>query len=205
MDRRVLGLWGVVLLAGLAGLMAGCARGERPSRSASSADPDSVAALIMRDRPERWTLSLSPPGSGEVVMLGAQREREAAPAPVEPGAPPAVEPPLPGAEPALPPESAAPSPHSSTADPSLKPPIPRGLPLLPEGGRGGRVALDVRVDEQGEVTDAQLVETDADSATVAAAIGAAYSLRFHPAILGEQRVAVWTRQVFQVKRSATKR
>jgi len=161
---------------------------------------DSAGALIMSDVPERWTLPLSPPGSGDVVFVRAQRERSGSLAVVEPSAPPVVEPALPGAEPALPPEAAASEPHMTTDDPALKPPIPRGLPTLPRGGRGGRVALDVRIDEHGEVTDAELVETDADSATVAAAVEAAYSLRFYPAILGERRVAVWTRQVFQVKR-----
>ncbi|HEX5632172.1 MAG TPA: energy transducer TonB, partial [Gemmatimonadales bacterium] len=111
------------------------------------------------------------------------------PAPLE------LEPPAP--EPGEPP---APQPAASEPDTALKPPIARGLPSLPSGGRGGRVTLDVRVDESGEVSDVELVETDADSATVAAAKLAAYGLRYHPAMLGSRRVAVWCRQVFDVKR-----
>src|SRR5262249_36100952 len=66
------------------------------------------------------------------------------------------------------------------------------------GGRGGRVTLDVRVDDRGDVSDAVLVETDADSLTVDAAIASAKRLRFHPALLGGRPIAVWTRQTFDV-------
>ena len=188
-------------------LVSACARDRAPSVGAT---PDSAAAQSMlRDVPVRLTLALKPAGSGQVVMERAARvrapadappaaDRATSPAPAP--APTTLTPPLPSAEPAAPPEGAAPAAFMATDDPALKPPIPRGLPVLPRGGRGGRVALDVRVDERGEVTDAELVETDADSATVAAAVNAAYSLTFYPAILGERRVAVWTRQVFEVKR-----
>ena len=190
-------------------LVSACARDRAPSVGAM---PDSAAAQSMsRDAPVRLTLALKPAGSGQVVMERAARDRAPAaapraadratsPAPAPAPAPSTLTPPLPSAEPAAPPEGAAPAAFMATDDPALKPPIPRGLPVLPRGGRGGRVALDVRVDERGEVTDAELVETDADSATVAAAVNAAYSLTFYPAILGERRVAVWTRQVFEVKR-----
>jgi TonB family protein len=181
------------------GAHAGCAPSTRTPEPAASADTLPAAAL---DAPERLSLPLSPAGSGELVLERTRQERAELPPPVTvmPSAPPEIAPSLPGAEPAPPPEGGLERVHTTTEDPALKPPIPRGLPVLPRGGRGGRVALDVRVDEQGEVTDAELVETDADSATVAAAIEAAYSLRFYPAILGERRVAVWTRQSFQVKR-----
>ena len=65
-------------------------------------------------------------------------------------------------------------------------------------GHGGSVTLGVRVDETGEVSDVQLVETDADSTTVLAVSNASLALRYYPALLGTRHVAVWTRQVFQV-------
>jgi hypothetical protein len=60
------------------------------------------------------------------------------------------------------------------------------------------VTLDVRVDETGAVSDVALVETDADSLTVLAATKAALASRYYPALLGARRVAVWTRQVFEL-------
>jgi TonB family protein len=60
------------------------------------------------------------------------------------------------------------------------------------------VELDVRVDEAGEVTDAVVVAASADSVTQAAATQAALSVRFHPAILRGQPVAVWCRQRFTI-------
>ncbi len=193
--RRVVGV--LVMSAWLAG----CSRPER-GRPASVAR-DSLHAQLQRDAPERLALPLSPRGSGEVVLERAEATRAALSPPpaVTPSAPEPNAPALPVAEPAPPPEGSVAAPHMTSDDPQLKPPIPRGLPLLPRGGRGGRVALDVRVDEHGEVSDAELVETDADSATVAAAIEAAYTLRFYPALLGDRSVAVWTRQVFQVRRA----
>ena len=159
----------------------------RSSAERAAADSAAMAA----DRPERIVLPLAPEGAGRMVVERVGVERVApAPAPLE------LPPPAP--EPGEPP---APEPMASEPDTAgLKPPIARGLPLLPSGGRGGRVTLDVRVDESGEVTDVELVETDADSATVAAAKRAAFELRYHPAVLGSRHVAVWCRQVFDVKR-----
>lgn len=200
MRTRTLTLVAALALLALVGACVGCGpRGRAPQPPAAA---DSLATLE-RDAPERLSLPLSPAGSGELVLERTRQERAELPPPVTvaPSAPAEIAPALPGAEPATPPEGAPDHTRAVGEDPALKPPIPRGLPVLPRGGRGGRVALDVRVDEHGEVTDAELVETDADSATVAAAIDAAYSLRFYPAILGERRVAVWTRQLFQVKRA----
>ena len=50
------------------------------------------------------------------------------------------------------------------------------------------------------MSDVQLVESDADSATIAAASQAALAMRYHPAVLGSRRVAVWCRQVYDVAR-----
>ena len=176
-----------MLLLLLGSLLSACSRQAPAPAERTPASAGSIAA----DRPERIVLPLAPAGAGQMSMerVGVERVAPAAGA-LDP------EPPVP--EPGEPP-----LPEASSVNPdtfSLKPPIARGLPSLPSGGRGGRVTLDVRVDEAGEVSDVELVETDADSATVAAATRAAFDLRYHPALRGNERVAVWCRQVFDVKR-----
>ncbi len=104
----------------------------------------------------------------------------------------------PQAEPSEPPPASELRPAADGAQ--LKPPIARGAPQVPRGGRGGKVTFDVRVSETGEVTDVELVGSDADSLTVAAAERAAWELRYHPAMLHGERVAVWCRQVYDVQR-----
>lgn len=180
---------------------AACARRER---GAPASAPDSaVARAIAADRAERLVMPLAPAGAGRVTLQGVAEARADLPAPAAIElAPPAGEWLAPPADPAPVPE--APERTESEAHDGtiaqLKPPIPRGLPVVPEGGRGGQVTLDVRVDETGEVTDVERVEGDADSATVAAATSAAFATRYHPALLGQRRVAVWTRQAFVVRR-----
>jgi len=182
----------VALELALGLLLSACSRPSREPVSTAAERAAVDSAAIAADRPERLVLPLAPAGAGRmrVERVGIERIAPAAvaldPAPPlpEPGEPPA-------------PEPSAHAPDTA----SLKPPIARGLPSLPSGGRGGRVTLDVRVDEDGEVSDVELVETDADSATVAAATRAAFGVRYHPALLGDRRVAVWCRQVFDVKRA----
>lgn len=184
-------------------LAAGCARREP---AASGIAPDSSTAhAIARDRGERLVMPLEPAGSGRVMLQGVAEARTDLPAgpslaapTVEP-ATPTAEWVLPAGEPAEVPELSPPSEAGSDSH-DLKPPIPRGAPVVPSGGRGGEVTLDVRVDENGEVTDVERVESDADSATVHAAIVAAFTTRYHPALLGVRPVAVWTRQTFVVRR-----
>ena len=112
----------------------------------------------------------------------------------------------------LPPPEAVPAPpppadpdqtprEGLVVDDELRPPIAyRASAFRLDGARRGWVELDVRVDEQGEVSDAVVVEALADSATQAAAIEAAYAVRFHPASLRGRPVAVWCRQRFEVGR-----
>lgn len=173
----------VLLLLALTCTFVGCGGNPEPvSREARSPVEDS--ARVAADRPERLVMPFAPPVRGEMVVERVAPARAA------------LDPPLPPAEPGAPPP-----PPPAAAEPAvLKPPIARGLPVLARGGHGGRVTLDVRVDEQGEVTDAELVASDADSLTIAAAIAAARAMRYHPALLGDQRVAVWCRQVFDVER-----
>jgi len=143
-----------------------------------------IAEAIARDRPARLVMPLAPLGAGRVAIERVAPLRaslDLPPPPAEPSEPPAA--------------AAAPAPAET---PELKPPIPRGSPHLAVSGRGGKVTLDVRVDETGSVSDVELVETDADSLTVLAATNAALASRYFPALLGERRVPVWTRQVFDV-------
>lgn len=176
-------------------LAVSCARRREPVAT-SAVDGDTAAArAIERDRPERLVLPLAPPGAGRVAYVGVAPARatlDLPPAPADVAEPPANA--LP-ATPALPDSSAL----------QLKPPIPRGSPRTLNGGHGGRVTLDVRVDEDGEVSDVELVETDADSLTVLAATDAARAQRYFPALLGGRHVAVWTRQVFDLTRGRERR
>lgn len=177
--------------AALGLLLASCSRPSGAPAATRTARAADDAAALAADRPERLVMPLAPAGAGRMVVERVAVERIA---PAHDSL--VLESPL--AEPGEPP---APAPEASSPDTaSLKPPIARGLPSLPSGGRGGRVTLDVRVDETGEVSDVELVETDADSATVIAATRAAFGVSYHPAVLGKRRVAVWCRQVFDVKR-----
>ena len=172
------------------GLMAlallSCTRSPEPRRSRTAEDVAEDARRIAADRPERLSMPFAPPRRGSVVV------ERVAPARAELDLPP------PAADIGTPPEIPEATRNESPA--TLRPPIARGLPHVPRGGAGGRVTLDVRVDEHGEVTDVEVVESRADSLTVAAAVAAARELRYHPALLGTQRVAVWCRQVYDVER-----
>ncbi len=185
-------------LAVLAVALAGCARAPQGTTSGIAGDSLSDAAHIAADRPERLLMPQAPPGPGEMVIERVAPMRaglELPPAALE-FPPPALELPPPPAEPGAEPAAA----EAAVELASLKPPIARGLPRVVLGGRGGLVTLDVRVDEHGEVSDVELVESGADSLAVAAALAAASEIRYHPALLGERRVAVWCRQVVHVLR-----
>jgi TonB family protein len=185
-----------LLIAGLA--VGGCARAPRERANVLS---DSAAAAIALDRPER---PIVPLGGGDTLRLERVTLERAG---LEISPPPpqvAVTPAEPSPEPPAPEPGEPPAPEPADQGPAdartLLPPIARGAPTTPIAGRGGRVTLDVRVDEQGDVSDVLFVESDADSGTVRAAIEAAGAVRYHPALLGGRPVAVWTRQVLEVKR-----
>lgn len=112
-----------------------------------------------------------------------------------------VQPALPDAELApVPPGGEAPR-EALAIDDELRPPIARTSAQLDLSRvHRGWVELDVRVDEQGEVSDALFAEGDADSVTVAAAIEAALAMRFHPAVQSGRPVAVWCRQRFDLRK-----
>ena len=185
-----------------------------PDESVHSA-PDRVAdSAIALDRPERPLVPLAGAGALRLERVSLERARLDAPLPTVPVAPagPIQEPPVP--EIVEPPSGAGAQSGGdaqSGADArALKPPIARGAPATAFDGQGaahrtGHVTLDVRVDENGDVSDALLVESDADSATVRTAIETAMSVRYHPALLGGKPIAVWTRQVYDVRRAAAGR
>ena len=161
---------------------------------------DSASAAIALDRPERPLVPLAGAFRMEKVSLeraGLDRTATVPPVAVAP-AQPSLELPIP--EPAEPPAPKASEPHA-TDERTLQPPIARGTSVSISGGRGGQVTLDVRVDENGDVSDAMLVASDGDSLAVHAAIEASLAVRYHPALLGGKPTAVWTRQVIEVKKS----
>ena len=186
--------------------LCGCARS--PRERANTLPDSAAAASIALDRPERPIVPLA---GGDTLRLErvtldrANLDLSTPPPQVEvTPAEPLPEPPLP--EPGEPPapEPAAPGPANSR---SLLPPLPRGVPATEIAGRAAdarrgpaHVTLDVRVDERGDVSDALLVESNADSLTVRAAIDAAEAVRYHPALLGGTPIAVWTRQVIEVRK-----
>lgn len=120
---------------------------------------------------------------------------------VEPSRPQAVEPPLPGAAPETLAVALA-DPPRLEVDEDLRPPIlRRSEPLrLPAGARPASVELDVRVDEEGRVSDAEWAGGSAEPALVRAATDCALAMEFFPAVQGGRRVAVWCRQRFDFAR-----
>jgi hypothetical protein len=176
--------WLLLLLA--TALAGACGRTGAPRGTAAGRAAPVEADAIARDRAPSIVMPLAPAGAGEWSVervAPARAELDLPPPPAEPAAPDSV-------------PTAAPEP----APDALKPPIARGLPRILQAGGGGRVTLDVRVDEQGEVSDVELVAGDADTVTIAAATAAAFATRYHPARLGGRAVAVWSRQVFDVRR-----
>ena len=109
----------------------------------------------------------------------------------------AIEPPLPAAAPETL-AMAPPEPPRLEVDESLKPPILRRAARLrlPPGARPASVVLEVRVDEEGRVSDAQWAGGSADSALVRAATDCALAMEFFPALQDGRRIAVWCRQRF---------
>lgn len=189
----------ILLIAALG--LGGCA--PAPRKQAAAAPDRSTGAAIALDRPERPivplaggdTLRLERVTLQRALLTGAATPPKVA---ISPAAP-ALEPPAPESDEPPPAESTA---GNGTDTRTLLPPIPRGAPATAIAGRGGRVTLDVRVDEEGDVSDALLVDSDADSNTVRAAIEAAEAIRYHPALLGGRPIAVWTRQVIEVRRGS---
>lgn len=174
----------------LAVASAGCAREPRPEAS-SRHQPSALPVEVFADSGQGGGLPPAP--------MGPEPGREAARLTLVDVAPArgdlAIA--MPEAEPGAPPESPRSLEESSAEPDSLQPPIARGparLVLPARSRRGDAVELDVRVDEQGLVSDALWVGGSRDSALVAAATDAALGMRFFPALRRGRPVAVWCRQ-----------
>jgi TonB-like protein len=173
----------------------GCDRPAAVRRELPRAIPVSVLADSGGSAPLRVTLpsatgALSAPGSGPGRPAGVWLDR------VTPVSHPA-QPPLPEAAPDTSPPP--PTPAGLEASDRLQPPIPRAVGVLrvPRGRRGGRVELDVLVDQRGQVVEARWAGGDSDSARVRAATECAEAMTFYPALLRGRPVEVWCRQRFE--------
>lgn len=173
--------WIVAVLAGVAIAAGGCGEPRPPARPA-----DALPVDVYADTGRGGRLHVGTPAE----PVGPATVRIAR---VTPALPETAEPP-----PAAP-ESAGVSPLASpvAVDDRLKPPLLRARAALavPVGARG-RVELDVRVDENGRVTDARWAGGSSDSALVRSAVACALAMRFYPALRAGNPVAVWCREHF---------
>jgi len=168
------------VVLGLAAATLGCGRGERRSQP-----PSELPVNVLADTGRSERLRIQAPPAKATVWL----------AQVSPSRPPALDPALPVPSPAAP-ENLAPEPPRLQVDEGLKPPLVRRAAALRVPSRSGAVELDVRVTEEGDVSDALWAGGSRDSALVAAAISCALEMRFYPALQGGRPVAVWCRQRF---------
>ncbi len=175
--------------------LAACGRARHEPPFAAGTSPDSLAvhgesvpgalSPVADFDPSRV-----PPEPPRVAMVRVAPRREDLAL-----APPAPEP----AEPE--PHAAPPAAGALATDDELRAPIVReGARIDRSRARRGWVELDVRVDEEGAVSDAMFSEGVADSAAVVATIEAALAMRFWPATQNGRPVAVWCRQRFEFGR-----
>jgi hypothetical protein len=178
----------VVLIAALA---AGCT----PRRSEPPA-PEPLAVNVFADTGRGGSLPVRAPAGDPRASVWLDRV-----------SPVRIAPP---SDPELPPPEAAPETLTSRSEPrvtpaaddELKPPLLRGRGTLvvPRGAGDAVVELDVRVDEQGRVSDALWAAGSEDSALVRAATDCALGMTFYPALQAGRPVAVWCRQRFDFRR-----
>ncbi len=173
-------------LLALAVFTAGCSRARETPHAGEL--PRTLPLEVLADRPADASLPAAhlrtgPAAQLVLVRIAPQRESVAPP---------------PEAAPAEPPAAAAQG-EPLPDDDRLHPPLPRsGTQLRLSGERGRWVELDVRVDENGEVTQAEFAGGNADTTLVRAALEAARSTRWYPARRGGRAVAVWSRQRLEV-------
>jgi len=167
-------------------LAAGCAR-ERAE--APPARPVALPVTVLADTGRAPSVPARVPPEARVWLASVTPARAPAPSPEVPAPEPDSLPPGGDEGPVL------------QVDPGLKPPVLRtpGSLLLPAGHAGGRVELDVHVDETGAVDEVAWATGSADTALVGAARRCALGMRFYPALRGGRPVAVWCRQRFDLK------
>ena len=171
--------------------LAGCGRARPP---AEAEPPRALPVAVFADTGRSTTLRVTPPPGGVARDAGPHAAvwlARVSPARIEPAAEP-----VPEAAPDTLPSAPLPPP-SLVVDGSLKPPLPRSqTPLAVPPGARGSVELDVRVDEQGEVSEVRWAGGSRDPALVRAATECARGMRFFPAERAGQPVPVWCRQRF---------
>lgn len=176
--------------------LSGCGGAGSPGEGRA---PDSTMRLAVRaasDTGRSATLAVAPP----VPAVWVARVSPSPPGDLASLRPPDPEPP--------PHEADAPEPPRLVVDPGLKPPILRGAAVLAvppapgrkTAGRSRSVELDVRVDEDGTVSDARWAGGSRDTLLVGAAVESALGMRFYPALRAGRPVAVWCRQRFDFGR-----
>jgi|SRR5262245_757739 len=169
---------------------AGCGRSSAP---VEREPPRALPVAVFADTGRTTTLHVEPPssraGDGDQAHATVWLT-SVSPARTEPAAQASPEPSPDTLVPAAPPPALI-------VDGNLKPPLPRSqTPLAVPRGARGSVELDVRVDEQGRVSDVEWADGSRDSALVRAARECARSMRFFPAERAGRPVAVWCRQRF---------
>jgi len=170
----------------LAALGAACDR-----RHAALEPPQRLLVSVFADTSRAERLHIVPP------LSEAPRAAKVWLTQVTPARPAPIAAPLPEAAPS-PIEDAGPPPPSLAVDPDLKPPILRapGSLRIPSRARRGYVELDVRIGEDGAVTDAIWAGGSPDSSLTDAAVACALAMRFYPALRAGRPTAVWCRQRF---------
>lgn len=172
----------------VAALVSGCGGHAARADRASEMRRDSIDV-----RADSATFRM-PVASGEVSAGTEPTAVRIAPAR---GLPP---PPLPRAEPAAIDEGPRVVSEGLPHDDALRPPILREPARLEVAGtRAGEVEMELRVDENGEVSDAQCVAVPEDRELARDAIRAVMASRWYPATREGRAVAVWCRQRVTVR------
>jgi TonB family protein len=186
-----LGRLGVLLLALI---VLGCGTRASERRPPERRPPTELRVDVFADTGRTERLTVAPPVASGVGPPPSARVWLAQ---VTPTRATPIEAPLPVPSPSEV-EEPAPSPPPLELDPRLEPPLPRHVATLrvPRHVRRASVDLDVRVAEDGSVSDALWAGGSADSALVEAAIECARSMTFFPARQAGRAVAVWCRQRF---------
>lgn len=186
---------GIVALALLVGALVGCGRRtpEQPRRAAIPVD-------VFADTGRAGVLEVVPPVEKPTASVWMERVSQVRIANRAAGA--AQTPPPDAAPETLASEPSAP--RGLAVDEDLKPPLlrERGTLIVPPRAPRETVELDVRVDEEGRVSDALWAAGSEDSTLVRAASECALAMRFFPALQSGRPVAVWCRQRFDFGRPA---